>query len=857
MTPNGSHPANSLLRHEEPELSAANFRELVLERLSSATTAFGGRAILVLEDLHWADFSTRGLVDFLINNRAKAGVSLLLTERGGSEGETEMTPLTRAVGGAGGLVEWLRPLDVVATRKLLSARAGYEVSESFTRSVFTRAEGNPFFTEVLQDEATSGQAIPHRNVVLYEHIGRLERQTRRMLDVLAVIGRRAPFGMLAALGPPALTACIDEAKEKGLVTEDGGYWFRHDLVHEAVVETMPPTTKIRLHRAVARVMEERPRLTGDSAESLILRKAHHWHNAGHHEKAIIHAVEAASLISRTHPEEALELYIRAEHVYLRSFRWPCEKPTRVGFVLEAAETAFRAGHASYACTLMRKALSEPPDPNIPSALLLERLGRFLYEGGDASSYGYLEDAHTSLTPDEVPAIRAQVLSSLGLARVQAGSSPGDLLDEAERIVEEGTEPVEGLASVLVDLAHAHLAVGNLRQSIKFAQRARKAGTEAQDPHTVINAYAVEARASYRRTGRLRDSIKIRTEGLERAESYGQSKTASLEIRLTLVEDLLEYGDWDRAERLLGDQVISDRGLLNTMDGTLVRLYLSTLQGRPMQNPSHLLEMTRTSDPLYESYFLSIAVSIAAALGELELVEELTDRIMRAAKLTPSPASCLYLVDGVAASIGAEVRAATSAAKIRELLEEAEKLYRMGRTCIQASVEFTDGVMKVARAQARGVEGGSDTAGWKSAIQIFELTHAHARRAQALLRFARAVLAKERKPIRRKMKMQVALREALRLTEKMGAEPWKEECILLGIQGDIDLLNLSAPKNPLSKAEQEVLGLVAEGRTSKQVADARHVSPRTIAGQLKSAYRKLGVDNRVEALSVYRREGWLL
>jgi DNA-binding CsgD family transcriptional regulator len=62
------------------------------------------------------------------------------------------------------------------------------------------------------------------------------------------------------------------------------------------------------------------------------------------------------------------------------------------------------------------------------------------------------------------------------------------------------------------------------------------------------------------------------------------------------------------------------------------------------------------------------------------------------------------------------------------------------------------------------------------------------------------------------------------------------------------------ENPLSAREQEVLHLVAEGLTSKQIGQQLFLSPRTVDHHLTSIFNKLGVDSRAQAVAVAAREG---
>lgn len=66
----------------------------------------------------------------------------------------------------------------------------------------------------------------------------------------------------------------------------------------------------------------------------------------------------------------------------------------------------------------------------------------------------------------------------------------------------------------------------------------------------------------------------------------------------------------------------------------------------------------------------------------------------------------------------------------------------------------------------------------------------------------------------------------------------------------------APPSPLTEREREVVGLLADGRTYKQVATAMRLSQSTVRNHLHNVYRKLGVVDRAQAVIVSRENGWI-
>jgi two-component system, NarL family, response regulator DegU len=67
---------------------------------------------------------------------------------------------------------------------------------------------------------------------------------------------------------------------------------------------------------------------------------------------------------------------------------------------------------------------------------------------------------------------------------------------------------------------------------------------------------------------------------------------------------------------------------------------------------------------------------------------------------------------------------------------------------------------------------------------------------------------------------------------------------------------AADPTELSHREQQILQLLADGRTPDEVADALVISPKTVRNHLSRAYDKLGVDNRTQAVLVALQRGYI-
>ena len=284
--------------------------EGVLALLSIAASP--GGCLLVLEDLHWADRATRGLIDYLVRRVAGTQVMLLLSCR--SDELYRRHPLRPLV------EEWRRRPEatIVEVRPLDAAGVAGMVQSIFQSAVLkqelpdlllSRSSGNPFvIEEMLKDAINRGDifrigaewnskpitelGLPERvRDAIVTRLEQLPALQQELLRIAAVVGRPCGIELMSRiLDKPnsevgvALTDCVHQ--QLLVLDRSGSYRFRHALTREAIHDEMVPPEQRALHSRIAAVLATEP---GSDAVEI----CHHLISAEAWREAVPLAMEVA------------------------------------------------------------------------------------------------------------------------------------------------------------------------------------------------------------------------------------------------------------------------------------------------------------------------------------------------------------------------------------------------------------------------------------------------------------------------------------------------------------------------------------------------------------------------------------
>jgi DNA-binding CsgD family transcriptional regulator/tetratricopeptide (TPR) repeat protein len=338
---------------EALELSTDHIRafESMLRLLSNGV----GPALLIIEDVHWADTATLDLIRFLGRRIARVRALVLITYR--DEEVDARSPVRTVLGEtpAGSVQRMtLEPLSLTAVTGL-AVKAGRRAEQ-----LYALTAGNPFLvTEALAVEGDlPTDAV--RDATL-ARASRLCDAARIVLDAVSVFPRHAETAVVADLAMGMMDEGLDECVEKGMLSLEGGLvQFRHELARRAVESSIAPARRRALHQKVVDVLKRRP----DARASEI---AHHAERAGDTAVLLKFAQRAGqeATLAGAAREAAAHFAVMLRH------RDVLEKTQVVDALEQHAEQAYLMGSADMAMVSMTEA-----------AALRRRAGETLMLGHD-------------------------------------------------------------------------------------------------------------------------------------------------------------------------------------------------------------------------------------------------------------------------------------------------------------------------------------------------------------------------------------------------------------------------------------------------------------------------------------------
>ncbi len=858
----------------------------VIERM-----ARDGPVLVVIEDIQWADTSTRDLLLFLVTTLLTGKVLFVVTAR--SEDLHHRHPILPFLAELE-RDDWvdrieLAPLDRAEVAAQFEDLTGMHPPPEDVDRLLARSDGNPFFVEQLASIGShliDGDLPPRLRDVLAARIGILSDDGQMVLRAASAAGRRLDDRLLAEVleQPDAIVAsALHEVVEQGILVpadDDSdpatapGHAFRHSLLREVVYEGLFAGERMRLHAAFARCLGRQTDRPPPAAEL-----AFHWDAARVFDLALEKHVEAGGEADRVFAHaEALRHYARALELW-----GVVEEPERVAggdrtrVIQLAAEAAVQAGEYDRAVELGRKAVAAidaSADP-VRAGLANERLRWFLWEAGDRVAAEEVVRAALELLPTEPPSVaRARATAHLAgillfggrwdLARTKAAEAVAMARSIGDSSVEAFGLGVRGLAGAF--LGDAEAGVADLRAALAIA-------IALDSTDGLVLGYA-NLSVLLDRIGRSQEALAAAMEGYDHAAARGLARTYGGVMLGHAAKVLIDLGRWQEADRLTAEGL--DRGAPGRA-GVWLRINrgrLETRRGDTTAAADHLAQARRLDVAVrgteFRTALLTAEAELALAAGRPQDVRSISDEGLAVARAGGLPEPGLAWLAALALRAEADVaedsrakrddvageEAADRAADVMNAMDEVSQ--RMPALATAAGLRGA-GIAALCHGEVARLVGQPDPAPWVEAAAAWESLDRPYPSAYSRYREAEALLSTRGS----RSSAESALRRSHEIVSRLGAQPLMAQIELLARQANINLGGAS-PLAPLTSTdershgltprEMEVLRLVAGGWTNQQIADELFITRKTASVHVSNIMGKLGVDSRVEAAAIAFRLG---
>lgn len=818
--------------------------------------------LLVIEDAHWADASTRHLIRFVLSHGFHGPVHVVVSYR--ADDLHRRHPLRQA------LSEWVRlpgvrrlelePLDDTDVVDLIRAHGADALDNDSLLAVVRRAAGNAFFAEELLDAglANVDRALPETLAdLLLMRLERLDDHARRLVRAAACSDARHDYAVLTkVVGLPEdeLDEALRSAIDHKVLTRmgDDSYWFRHALLAEAVRDDLLPGERRRIHAAYLDALTSGSR-RGPAAEIAL-----HALGAGERETAFLASIQAAEDAQRLSGyDEAAQHYEQA----LTLVEAAPDGLDLVKLVIDAASALVTSGRLLRAVELLRDHLNQ-----LPSDAPAEDRGRLLVAIGDTAYYANLDgDAEqasleaTKVVPDEPTELRAEV-AALRARMASNRNRHDDAIEWGERALSIAEQI--GAADVIAD-AKATLTRVMVRTG-DDPEKAKRGFLELVEVSRADGHVLGELRGLHQlafvhyNAGELDEAEGAFRRGMDRAAETGWAwGPYGFDGRFFSALICYMRGRWDEA-LALGD-VGPDAPAIP--DASLAAIALMVHAGR-----GNVEEVERTLS-MRSLWRHEIAASVHATSGLIELHglagdlsaarrawDDLVELEFRAwdEPLFPGAIRLAALLIGQYASAVPSLGRAEQTPLLEQAAELMDFVDRVAEATVPMGPEGVAWHIRVRAEHARlrwlcgvdvpSVDELADL--WRRAHEAFIGMDDPYETARSATRLAAVLLTSGAEAEGKRL-----LGEARATAERLGARP------LLTELGGLTR-RPARSEVELTPREREVLEQVSAGRSNGEIATRLFISTKTVSVHVSNILAKLGASGRTEAAAIARRRGLL-
>jgi DNA-binding CsgD family transcriptional regulator len=827
------------------------------------------RLVVMIEDVQWLDETSRDLIDYLARSLRDEQLMLLLTAR---TEDADYETCRRFVADLTGLrhgtrIELARLTSaqvaaLVAELQRVGARGAAGGSDAVidVERVVALAEGIPLLVEEVLDAGDDDVGVL-ADALVGHRLARLSPAARTVVESAAVAVLGTSTGQLARAAPlprDQFDAAFHEAVLGGvLVRRRERVEFRHALLREAALRRMLPNAEVAHHQGWSSVIGDTP---PDLAS--MVAAGHHRRGAGDLGGALTASYHAA-LISRR-----LSAYAEEKQLLLTTAELWASVPdaedrtgTQLWTVLSDAAWATHEAMTDLkdGQRLVDAAIEVlPAEASAQQRAMLTLLWHRLR---------VTESPEVRLTVAEVldvvadvpvePPSQAAVLACL--EAVDALVQVGDVVraqtfaDRAVRVAEAMTG-TSILARALAPRAMVRARLGQYSDALDDARRAVVLAMRSGDLFTKVDTLSSLEHVEWLAG---EDPVAV---SLQLVELLGGDRPGPLRGRWGLAqtnraEGLIEVGSWDHAQQVLDLVAAEDMPeFVSTLADRLAEHLSVWRDGRTRQrgedpaapHPGSMDDSTSPDELLAASYTYA---DITSRCGNLVEARRHVRYVAGDDRIAGSHGFVLpFLL--VVARIEADLAWRGDdepelgdwvVARIRHLLE-----------LVPAHNARDAAYVAHIHAELARRNRADTPARWMSVIEMWRQCSRPFLLGSALVRAGEAFRASGQVP-----EAAAALREAVSISEQLGARPLVEEALTVARRAHLRLLSGVPPavsELGLTRREIDVLSLVAEGSSNSAIARTLVISPKTVSVHVSNILAKLGVGSRGEAAALAHRAG---
>ena len=839
-----------------------------------------GPVLLVIEDLHWADASTRAFLRFLASTLGDEPILLVATYRPDElHRRHPLRPLLAELERVRALRIDLAALTRDELQEQLAGILGTDPDAALVDRLYARSEGNPLFTEELLAAGLDGLGAvpPSLAAALALRIERLGEDAQEVVRVLSAGGQLddAVLAEVAGLERRALRDGLREAVASHIVVLDGErYTLRHALLREAVHDDLLPGERAELHRALARALEAQSVGTGPPTAQRAAAIAHHYFAAGDQPAALAAAVRAGVAAMEVQAyreggalfERALELWDRVPGAA------ELAGTDQVELLERAAACQFYSDELARSVTLAKRAIALVDEAAAPrrAAWLYGTLHRSLWsmlrpdEADVALEHGLALLADDGPSPERAGLLARHARTLMLQSRYhRAASVARRALSEQAELEDPGAYQVDE-AGALNALGVSLAATGDAEEGSAALRRALEMAYERGHLQDVAVGAANLSEALHR-VGRTGEALEV-----ARAAhgELGPLPTRQLWLSLAIAQYAFDSGDWEAAEGALAG-VVRRRfsGGNSELNACLRHAELALGHDEREAAAAQLARAAELAVDSREPQYLGVLGALQAELSTREgdvaaartAVDEALDRIEFCSD------DALRMAMASAAGLTAEATAAQHArdigdrAAVEAALVHAELLIARVRACAEDGGPLEQAYLAHAEADHCRAVGADQADRWLAAAADWEALGRPYPAAIARWRNAEALVAAGD----REAATAVAS-AATAAAERLGATWLAGELESLAARARLRLGDADgeAPvagdesEDPfgLTPRERQVLALVAAGATNREIGRQLYMAEKTASVHVSRILSKLDVRSRTEAAGVAHRLG---